>query len=179
MTIEVTTPLEELDIVIIGGGISGIGAAATFRRDLPGKSLAVLEARDSIGGTWDLFRYPGIRSDSDLHTFGYEFKPWRHEQAIADAPLILDYLRETVEQHGLTDLVRTGHRVLGAQWSSQDSAWTLQVERTVAGTREVVTLRTRWVFRGDRLLPLGRGLRADLRGCAGLRRHDRAPAALA
>lgn len=86
------TPDEDLDIIIIGAGISGIGAASYIRRELPGKSVCVLEGRDSIGGTWDLFRYPGIRSDSDLHTFGYEFKPWRHEHAIADAPLILDYL---------------------------------------------------------------------------------------
>src|SRR3954470_6461205 len=91
--------VERFDVVIIGAGISGIGAAASFRRELPGKSLVVLEARDDIGGTWDLFRYPGIRSDSDLHTFGYEFKPWRHEAAIADAHLIKDYLQETVEEN--------------------------------------------------------------------------------
>lgn len=147
MTTEVSTGVEELDIVIIGAGISGIGAATHFTRELAGKSIAVLEARENVGGTWDLFRYPGIRSDSDLHTFGYEFKPWRHENAIADAHLIRDYLEETVDENGLRGLIRFGHRVVQAEWSSEDSTWTLTVDATDAtGLTTTKTIRTGWVF---------------------------------
>lgn len=140
--------VEEFDIVVIGAGISGIGAATYFSRELPGKSLVVLEGRENIGGTWDLFRYPGIRSDSDLHTFGYEFKPWRHENAIADASLILDYLHETVDENALSRLIRTGHRVRQAEWSSAHSRWTLTVATTdpATGTSETKTIRAGWVF---------------------------------
>ncbi|KAA1427848.1 flavin-containing monooxygenase [Nocardioides antri] len=139
--------VEEVDVVIIGAGISGIGAASYFTKELPGRSLLVLEGRDSIGGTWDLFRYPGIRSDSDLHTFGYEFKPWLHENAIADAHLIKDYLQETVEENGLSGLIRFRHRVVQAEWSTEDSRWTLTVEVTDAeGKATTKTVRTNWVF---------------------------------
>ncbi|MFJ4207921.1 flavin-containing monooxygenase [Paenarthrobacter sp. NPDC089675] len=148
MTSGASGGVEEFDIVVIGAGISGIGAATYFRRELPGKSLTVLEGRDNIGGTWDLFRYPGIRSDSDLHTFGYEFKPWRHENAIADAPLILDYLRETVEENALAGLIRTGHRVQRAKWSSAESRWSLTVETTDHDTGAPITktVKAGWVF---------------------------------
>jgi len=148
MAAEVLGADEEFDVVVIGAGISGIGAAAYFSRELPGKSLVVLEGRDSIGGTWDLFRYPGIRSDSDLHTFGYEFKPWRHEAAIADAPLIREYLRETVEENDLGRLIRLRHRVVRAEWSSVDSQWTLTVEAAdpATGSTTTKTIRTGWVF---------------------------------
>ncbi|MFF9156723.1 flavin-containing monooxygenase [Streptomyces sp. NPDC014846] len=148
MTTEVLDAVEEFDVVIIGAGISGIGAASYFSRELPGKSLLVLEGRDNIGGTWDLFRYPGIRSDSDLHTFGYEFKPWRHEAAIADAPLIRDYLRETVEENHLKPLIRLRHRVVGAEWSSYDARWTLTVEAAdpAGGGTVTKTIRAGWVF---------------------------------
>ena len=140
--------VEEFDIVVIGAGISGIGAATYFRRELPRKSLIVLEGRDNIGGTWDLFRYPGIRSDSDLHTFGYEFKPWRHENAIADAPLILDYLRETIDENALAGLIRTGHRVRRAEWTSTESKWTLTVATTdpATGSSHTKTIKAAWVF---------------------------------
>jgi cation diffusion facilitator CzcD-associated flavoprotein CzcO len=147
MTTEVSTTVEELDVVIIGAGISGIGAATYITRELPGRSVAVLEGRDDMGGTWDLFRYPGIRSDSDLHTFGYEFKPWRHEHAIADAHLIKDYLRETVEENALTDLIRFRHRVMKADWSTSECRWTLTVEVTDAdGGTTTKQIRTGWVF---------------------------------
>ncbi|YAL83414.1 flavin-containing monooxygenase [Dermacoccaceae bacterium W4C1] len=117
-------------------------------RDLPEKSFVVLEARADVGGTWDLFRYPGIRSDSDLHTFGYAFKPWRHEEAIADAPLIQGYLHETVEEFDLTDHVRLQHRVVRAQWSTDESIWTLTVEAVDPRTGETSTssIRAGWVF---------------------------------
>lgn len=148
MTTEVSHTIEEFDVVVVGAGISGIGAATYFTRELPGKSLVVLEGRENIGGTWDLFRYPGIRSDSDLHTFGYEFKPWRHENAIADAPLIREYLRETIAENDLTDLIRFRHRVVEAAWSSAESLWTLIVEATDAATGATTTktIRTGWVF---------------------------------
>ncbi|MFI6151890.1 flavin-containing monooxygenase [Kitasatospora sp. NPDC051170] len=148
MTTKVLDTVEEFDVVIIGAGISGIGAASYFSRELPGKSLLVLEGRDNIGGTWDLFRYPGIRSDSDLHTFGYEFKPWRHEAAIADAPLIRDYLRETAEENRLEPLIRLRHRVVRAEWSSPDRRWTLTVEVAdpAGGPSATKTVRAGWVF---------------------------------
>lgn len=119
----------DFDVLIVGAGISGIGMACHLTTRLPGTSFAILEGRDAIGGTWDLFRYPGIRSDSDLHTFGYEFKPWKSDNAIADAHEILDYLRETVAEHGIEDRIRLGHRVLGADWSSRDARWTVRVQR--------------------------------------------------
>ncbi|MFI6810159.1 flavin-containing monooxygenase [Streptomyces luteogriseus] len=148
MTSEVLDSVEQFDVVIIGAGVSGIGAATYFTRELPGKSLVVLEGRDNIGGTWDLFRYPGIRSDSDLHTFGYEFKPWRHEAAIADAPMIREYLRETVEENDLAPLIKLRHRVVAAEWSSDESRWTLEVEAAdpVTGTSTTKVIHAAWVF---------------------------------
>ncbi|NEA46267.1 NAD(P)/FAD-dependent oxidoreductase [Streptomyces sp. SID10815] len=135
---------EHLDVLVIGAGISGIGAGRYLRTELPAKSFAILEARQASGGTWDLFRYPGIRSDSDLHTFGYEFKPWRDEQSIADAPRILSYLRETVRENGLDAHIRYHHKVLGASWSSAEARWTVDVERTDTGER--VRLTAGWIF---------------------------------
>jgi cation diffusion facilitator CzcD-associated flavoprotein CzcO len=148
MTAEVLDAVEEFDVVIIGAGISGIGAATYFSRELPEKSLVVLQARDNIGGTWDLFRYPGIRSDSDLHTFGYEFKPWRHEAAIADAPLIKEYLQEAVGENGLERVLRFRHRVIRSEWSSADSMWTLTVQTSnpATGETQTKTIRSGWVF---------------------------------
>lgn len=148
MTADVLSEVKDFDIVVIGAGISGIGAATYFSRELPHKSLIVLEGRDNIGGTWDLFRYPGIRSDSDLHTFGYEFKPWRHESAIADAHLIREYLQETVDENNLARLIKFRHRVVQSEWSSSDSKWTLTVEATdpVTGSTATKTIRTGWVF---------------------------------
>ena len=148
MTAEVRGVVEEYDVVVIGAGISGIGAARNISRELPEKSLVVLEGRDNIGGTWDLFRYPGIRSDSDLHTFGYDFKPWRHEAAIADAPLIREYLEETVEENDLARLIRFRHRVVRSEWSSGDSTWTVTVEAAdpATGTTSTTTIRAGWVF---------------------------------
>lgn len=134
--------LEHLDVLIIGAGISGIGAGRYLKTELPGKSFAILEARPAPGGTWDLFRYPGIRSDSDLHTFGYEFKPWRDKESIADAPRILAYLRETVTENGLDDHIRYHHRVVAASWSTADARWTVEVDAGGQRTR----LTCRWIF---------------------------------
>ncbi|HET9125740.1 MAG TPA: NAD(P)/FAD-dependent oxidoreductase [Solirubrobacteraceae bacterium] len=124
-----TSDEQTLDVLVIGAGLSGIGAGCHLRRALPHKTFAILEARDAIGGTWDLFRYPGIRSDSDMHTLGYAFSPWRDQRAIADGPSILRYVRETADRHGITERVRFGHRVLAADWSEQEACWTVDAER--------------------------------------------------
>ncbi len=168
---------EHLDVLIVGAGISGIGAAYYLQKQQPGKSYAILEARGATGGTWDLFRYPGIRSDSDLHTFGYEFKPWADEDAIASADKILAYLRETVSENGIDRNIRFHHKVLGANWSSADARWYVDVERA-RHRRAHHDQRQLAVLRG-RLLPLRRGIHPALRGPGVLPWPDRAPAALA
>src|SRR5690349_22042613 len=109
---------EHFDVLIVGAGLSGIGAAYHLQTACPGRSYAILESRAASGGTWDLFRYPGIRSDSDMYTLGYAFKPWREAKAIADGPSILKYIRETAGEHGVEQHIRYHHRVLGASWSS-------------------------------------------------------------
>jgi len=121
---------EHFDVLILGAGLSGIGAACHLRRAFPGKSLAILEAREAIGGTWDLFRYPGIRSDSDMFTMGYSFRPWEDARGIADGPSILNYIRDTAKAHGIEELIRFGHRAVSAAWSSEDARWTVLAERT-------------------------------------------------
>ena len=128
-----TIASEHVDVLIVGAGLSGIGAACHLQRRCPSKSYAILEARDCIGGTWDLFRYPGIRSDSDMHTLGYSFRPWKAAKSIADGPSILSYIKETAEEYGVTDRIRFGHRVLGAEWCSDDARWTVAAERTETG----------------------------------------------
>jgi monooxygenase len=137
-------PPEHVDVLIVGAGVSGIGCAYHLQREQPGKSYLILEGRQATGGTWDLFRYPGIRSDSDLHTFGYEFKPWRNEKAIADGPAILSYIRETASENGIERHIRLGHRVLSASWSSEQARWTVQATRTDTG--ESVHLTCSWLF---------------------------------
>jgi monooxygenase len=124
---------EYFEVVIVGAGLSGIGAACHLRRECPGKSFAILEARDSIGGTWDLFRYPGIRSDSDMHTLGYKFKPWKESKAIADGPSILRYIRETAGEHDIEQHIRFGHKVVRASWSSKDTSWLIETRQTDGG----------------------------------------------
>jgi cation diffusion facilitator CzcD-associated flavoprotein CzcO len=136
--------VERVDVVIVGAGLSGIGAAVQLQRRCPERSFAILEARDDIGGTWDLFRYPGVRSDSDMHTLGYEFKPWRADKSIADGPAILAYLRETVAEHDVARHVRHGLRVRHAEWSSASNRWTVTAERTRGGGAE--TLECNFLF---------------------------------
>jgi monooxygenase len=138
------TPSEHVDVLIVGAGVSGIGCAYHLQTQQPGKSYMILEAREATGGTWDLFRYPGIRSDSDLHTFGYVFKPWPGEKAIADGPAILDYIRETASENGIDRHIRVGHKVLAASWSSAEARWTVDVEQVATGEKLQVTCG--WLF---------------------------------
>ena len=123
-------PIEHSDVVIVGAGLSGVGAACHLRRECPNKSVVVLEARESIGGTWDLFRYPGIRSDSDMCTLGYRFRPWTEPKAISDGPSILRYINDTADEFDVRRLVRLNHRVLDASWNSDESRWTVSVHRS-------------------------------------------------
>ena len=124
-----TALAQHFDVVIVGAGLSGIGAACHLLRECPGKSFVILEARDAIGGTWDLFRYPGVRSDSDMHTLGFDFKPWADAKAIADGPAIRRYVREAARENGLLDHVRFRHRVTTASWDTAQACWSVAVER--------------------------------------------------
>ena len=129
----------DYDVLIVGAGLSGIGAAVHLSRDCPGKSYQILEMREAMGGTWDLFRYPGIRSDSDMHTLGFNFKPWTAQKAIADGPAIRDYIEETAEEYGVTPNIRYGHKVEAASWNSETARWTVSVSS--AGKTEQLTCR--------------------------------------
>ena len=122
------TDTEYFDVLIVGAGLSGIGAAWHLQDKCPGKSYAILEAREASGGTWDLFRYPGVRSDSDMYTLGYSFRPWKEAKAIADGPSILTYIREVASDHGIDRRIRYGHKVIAAAWSTPDARWTVEVE---------------------------------------------------
>jgi monooxygenase len=134
---------EQVDVLIIGAGLSGIGAAHHLGERCPGKSYAILEAREAIGGTWDLFRYPGIRSDSDMHTLGYRFRPWTAAKSIADGASILEYVRDTARESGIEEKVRFGHRVVKASWSSEGARWTVTAEREDGQT---VTISCAFLF---------------------------------
>jgi monooxygenase len=142
-----------VDVLILGAGLSGIGAACHMQRLCPEKTFAILEARESVGGTWDLFRYPGIRSDSDMFTLGYFFRPWEEAQSIADGPSILRYINETAREHGVLEKVRLCHRALRAEWSSEDALWTVQAADTRTG--ETVRLTCSFLY-----------------GCTGYYRYD-------
>ena len=133
-----------VDVVVVGAGISGIGAGYHLQTMSPDRTFLILEGRDDIGGTWDLFRYPGVRSDSDMHTLGYSFKPWTAEKSIADGPSILQYLRDTVSEYGIDQHIRFGHLVHRAEWSSNDARWT--VEATNKATGEAVTVTCNYLF---------------------------------
>ena len=135
---------EHFDVLIVGAGISGIGAACHLGQRCPDHTYAILEGRERIGGTWDLFRYPGIRSDSDMYTLGFSFEPWKQQEAIADGPAILEYLRHTAEEHDVLRHVRFGHHVTRASWSSEDARWT--VEATNKATGEQVRLTCGFLF---------------------------------
>jgi monooxygenase len=122
-------PQEHFDVLIVGAGISGVGAAYHLQKNCPGKTYAILEARERSGGTWDLFRYPGVRSDSDMYTLGFSFRPWREAKAIADGRAILNYLNQTAREYGIDKHIRFTHKVKSAAWSTRDAQWTVEVER--------------------------------------------------
>jgi cation diffusion facilitator CzcD-associated flavoprotein CzcO len=146
-----TPQREHVNVLIVGAGLSGIGAAVHLHTRCPEKSYAILESRNSMGGTWDLFRYPGIRSDSDMFTLGYSFKPWLGEKSITDGESILDYIRETAEEYGVEEKIRFGHKVIAAEWSTAESRWTVRAERD----GEPVELTCDWLY-----------------GCTGYYRYD-------
>ncbi len=136
----------DYDVLIVGAGISGIGMAAHMEEKAPHHSYAILERRADLGGTWDLFRYPGIRSDSDMHTLGFDFEPWKHEKTIADGPAILDYLNRIVDERGIREHIRTGHTVLAADWREAHACWHVTVE-TAEGDRKRLTAN--WLYLGS------------------------------
>ena len=127
---ESTQAIEQVDVIIVGAGISGVSAAYHLQQHCPNKRFAILEARADVGGTWDLFRYPGIRSDSDMHTLGFKFRAWRDAKSIADGPAILDYVKQTVAEEGIKPHIRHGHALVAANWSSHESRWQLTVNKT-------------------------------------------------
>ena len=135
---------EHFDVLIVGGGLSGIGAGYHLQTGSPVKTYAILEGRACSGGTWDLFRYPGIRSDSDMFTLGYAFRPWKGAKAIADGASILDYIRKTAKEHGIDEKIRFNHQVKRASWSSDVAKWTVEIER--GPEREIVTLTCNFLF---------------------------------
>jgi monooxygenase len=145
--------LEHVDVLIVGAGLSGVGAACHLQRRCPGRSYAIVEARNAIGGTWDLFRYPGIRSDSDMFTLGYSFKPWERGESIADGESIRGYIRDAAAENAIERHIRFNRRVVGAEWSSPEGAWTVELEHTDSGERS----RLRCSF---------------LLGCTGYYRYD-------
>ena len=142
MSAEARPDPDMMDVLIVGAGLSGIGAAHRLQRHCPKHRYAIVEAREAIGGTWDLFRYPGVRSDSDMYTLGYDFKPWVQAKAIADGPSILNYIRETADEAGISRHIRFGHKVRSAAWSSKTACWTVTVEH--AGSLQ--QLRTRFLY---------------------------------
>src|SRR4026208_342405 len=119
--------MEHVDVLIVGAGLSGIVPAGPLRMECARRSFVILEGRNAMGGTWDLFQYPGVRSDSDMYTLGYRFRPWRDAKAIADGPSILNYIRETAAEFDVGEKIRYGHRVRRAEWSSDEALWTVEV----------------------------------------------------
>jgi monooxygenase len=145
---------EHLDVLVVGAGLSGIGAGHYLQTDCPWATYAIFEARDAIGGTWDLFRYPGIRSDSDMFTLGYRFRPWDGEKAIADGPSILQYIKDTAAEEGIDKHIRFHHRIVKADWSTDEARWHITAERTDTG--ETIELTAGFLF-----------------SCSGYYRYDR------
>ena len=153
---------EHFDVVIVGAGISGVGAAYHLQANSPDRSYVVLEGRERLGGTWDLFRYPGIRSDSDMFTLGFSFRPWTESKAIADGPSILNYLDETVAEYGIGEHIRYRTRVTGASWSTEDARWTVTAERD----GEAVTFTCAFLFLCTGYYNYARGYAPEFAGAA-------------
>jgi monooxygenase len=133
-----------LDVVIVGAGLSGIDAAYHIQASCPNRSFAILEGRGNIGGTWDLFKYPGIRSDSDMYTFGFPFYPWKNPKAIADGSSILKYINDAVDEFDLRKKIQFNRRVTSASWSSEDKNWELTVTSSETGEHEI--MRCKFLF---------------------------------
>ena len=127
------TEENNFDVIVVGAGISGIGSAYRLQKECPDRSFVILEGRPNLGGTWDLFRYPGIRSDSDMHTLGFSFKPWKAAKSIADGPAILEYLEETVDEFEIRKKIKFNHQVSAAEWSNEKDCWTLRVSNSKTG----------------------------------------------
>ncbi|MFC9473025.1 flavin-containing monooxygenase [Nocardia sp. NPDC056952] len=160
----------EVDVLIVGAGISGLGAAYYLQRDLPKKSYAIVESRGAIGGTWDLHRYPGIRSDSDLFTFGYEFKPWKGD-SIASAESIRAYLGDVADQYGMHDKISFHTKVVGASWNTDESRWTVEIENTETGQRS--RARCSWLFAATGYYRYDQGFTPEFAGRAEFERTGR------
>jgi monooxygenase len=152
------------DVLIVGAGLSGIGAGYHLQKKCPDKTYAILESRDCIGGTWDLFRYPGVRSDSDMYTLGYSFRPWTEPKSIADGPSILKYVRDTAEIYGIDKKIRFGHGVKRASWSSAEAQWTVEVEQKPSG--ETVLFTCNFLFMCSGYYKYSGGYTPDFRGVA-------------
>jgi len=148
-----------VDVLILGAGLSGVGCAAYLRQNAPQKTWRILEMRDDLGGTWDLFRYPGIRSDSDLYTFAYEFKPWVSPNAIAGGEEIKDYIGETADEYGVRDRIHFGRKVIRCDWSSDSALWTVTTENTETGQRE--SWQAKWIFSATGYYDYDQGYRPD------------------
>jgi cation diffusion facilitator CzcD-associated flavoprotein CzcO len=159
---------EFVDVLVVGAGLSGIGAAWHLQKLCPDRSYAIVEARNDLGGTWDLFRYPGVRSDSDMHTLGYSFRPWTDPKAIAEGSTILNYLRETARDSGIDRKIRFGHKVVRADWSSQDAQWTVQMQREGDGESDggTVSMRCGFLFMCSGYYDYGAGYQPDFPGLA-------------
>jgi monooxygenase len=136
--------VEHFDVLIVGAGLSGVGGACHLLRECPGKTYAILEQREAMGGTWDLFRYPGIRSDSDMFTLGYAFKPWTDQKSIADGPAILNYVHETAREFGVDKHIRYNHKAVRASWSTPEAKWTIEAER--GPNKEIVRFSCRFLY---------------------------------
>ena len=136
--------MEHFDVVVVGGGLSGVGAGYHLQTRCPSRTYVILEGRERLGGTWDLFRYPGIRSDSDMYTLGYSFRPWTNAKAIADGPAILEYVKEVAREYGIDRKIRFRHRVKRASWSNEDARWTIEAER--GDTDELVRFSCGFLF---------------------------------
>ena len=168
---------QHFDVLIIGAGLSGIGTACQVTAEFPDKTIAVLERRARLGGTWDLFRYPGIRSDSDMLTFGYKFRPWRELKVLADGASIRQYIADTAAEYGIDEKIHYGLKIVGADWSSAESRWTRH--RRARGDRRDPPLHVRLPDQLHRLLQLRRRLSADLPGRGAVHGAQRPPPALA
>ncbi|WP_440958735.1 flavin-containing monooxygenase [Oceanicaulis sp. LC35] len=165
MSANVSTPVEaDLDVLIVGAGLSGVGAAWHLQHRCPDQSYLILESRESLGGTWDLFRYPGIRSDSDMYTFGYAFRPWTDGKVFADGPSIRDYVNDTAEEAGIAQNIRYQHKVVGAHWSTEDARWT--IEAAVGESGAIKRYTAKFVFLCSGYYRYDRGYMPDFPGMA-------------